>query len=162
MTRRAGVALVALMLAAFAARPQAQQACDGRTELRVDQENYVALTDRVYVYAPDIASLGASGGWQPFTLRVLSSSYRKPLLLSRGFMKEKDLLALLATRRDVRQSAVAVPGFDPKKSSKAPVLTATATVPNGEKGGTITVRVSRVAPVSRGTDQVFVVCTLGR
>ena len=40
--------------------------CDGRTEQRLDQESYVAMTDRVYVYAPDIEILGAAEGWRPF------------------------------------------------------------------------------------------------
>ncbi len=158
MIRCARSALIAtLLLGAPVARADAQApSCDGRTEVRVDQETYFALTDRVYMYVPDIDS--SAGGWQAFTVRVLSTRYRKPMLLTKGFMKEKDVVRLLSTRSDMRTTPLAVPAHDPRRSSKAPALTASASVPNGEKTGTVTVRVSRVVPVSVGTDHIFIVC----
>jgi len=152
------IAIAVFFVVVSAMRADAQT-CDGRTELRIDQENYLALTDRVYVYVPDIASLGSSGGWQAFNVRLLSSRYRKPLLLSRAFLKEKDLQSVLSSRRDIRQATIAVPGFDPRKS-RTPDLGVPAALPNGEKPGSITVRVSRIVPVSRGTDHLFVVCSV--
>ena len=138
------------------------QLCDGRTEHRLDQEHYLGLTDRVYVYAPDINSLGGSGGWQPFSLRILISEYRAPLLVAKGFLKEGDVTALLAGRRDIRQTLLAIPGFDPKSSSKATPQPVQITVKNGERPATVTIRVARVVPVSGGTDHVILVCTPGR
>jgi hypothetical protein len=82
---RPRIALVTgILVVAFGARAYGQ-ACDGRTEQRLDQENYLALTDRVYVYAPDISSAG--GGWQSFNLRILSGMYRKPMLLAKAYMR---------------------------------------------------------------------------
>ena len=81
--------------------------CDGRTEHRVDQETYVGLTDRVFVYVPDIKSAGAKG-WQPFTLYVLMSDYRRPLLLDRAMLNERDFKQILASRNDIRTTAMAV------------------------------------------------------
>jgi hypothetical protein len=154
------VAIACLLTVSIAARVQAQS-CDGRTEQRVDQENYLALNDRVYVYVPDINSLGSSGGWQSFTVRVLSGIYRKPLLLARAYMKENDLQSLLSTRRDIRQTPITVLGFDPRKGGR-PAINASATVKDGERAGTITVRVTRVVPVSKGVDHLFVVCSTGK
>ena len=137
------------------------QLCDGRTEHRVDQEQYLGVTDRVYVYAPDINSLGKSGGWDSFSVRILIGEYRTPLLIPKGFLKERDLQVLLASRRDIKQTVLQVPGFDPRRSKATPPPVQ-ATVKNGEKPGTITIRIARVVPVSGGTDHVFLVCTGGR
>jgi hypothetical protein len=154
------VLAASLVVGAFAAPAGAQTQCDGRSEQRVDQENYLALSDRVYIYVPDISSTGSSGGWQSFNVRVLSGTYRKPLLLTKAFMKENDLQSLLSTRRDIRQSILSVPAYDPRRGAK-PALTASAAVRNGERPGTITVRVTRVVPVSGGVDHLFIVCSTG-
>ena len=144
---------------AMQAEAQAQaQTCDGRTEQRLDQESYVAMTDRVYVYAPDIEALGAAGGWRPFQLRVLVSAYRAPLLLPKGFLKQSDLQTLLATRPDIKVSTLSVAGYDPK-AGKGPSINAVLTANDGERPRTLTIRVSRVVPGSNGTDHLFLVCT---
>ncbi len=144
---------------AMQAEAQAQaQTCDGRTDQRLDQESYVALTDRVYVYAPDIQSLGTSGGWRPFELRVLVSAYRPPLLLPKGFLKQTDLQTLLATRPDIKVSVLSVAGYDPK-AGKGPSVNAVLTANDGERPRTVTIRIARVVPVSNGTDHLFLVCT---
>lgn len=136
------------------------QTCDGRSEQRLDQESYISLTDRVYVYAPDVQSLGASGGWQPFDLRVLVGSYRAPLLLPRGLLKGADLQTLLGSRPDIKVSTLSVAGYDPR-AGKGPSFDAVVTVPDGERPRRITIKASRVVPSSNGTDHLFLVCTAG-
>ena len=146
-------------LAGLSAVAQAQT-CDGRTEQRLEGESYIALTDRVYVYAPDVQSRGTSGGWQPFVLRVLVSPYRAPLLLPRGLLKAADLQTLLSSRPDIKVSTLSVPGHDPA-AGKGPSLEATVSVSDGERPGRITIRAARVVPSSSGADHLFVVCTAG-
>jgi hypothetical protein len=153
-------ASIALLLVATTGAPLQAQTCDGRREQRVDQETYLALTDRVYVYAPDISS-SSNGGWAAVRLRVLAATYRKPMLLARAFMKEKDLQSLVKGRRDIRVVDLPVPAFDPR-GARTPGLGSPVTIKDGERAGNITVRVTRVVPVSKGTDHLFVVCTPGR
>jgi hypothetical protein len=147
-----------LLLAISAEQVQAQ-VCDGRTEQRLDQESYLSLTDRVYVHAPAIESLGASGGWRPFELRILVGTYRPPLLLPRGVFKPSDLQKLLTTRPDIKVSGLAIAGHDPGAGS--PSVNAMLTVGDGERPRKITVRATRVVPVSSGTNHMFLVCTPG-
>ena len=154
-------ALAAAVILALSPPPFQTQLCDGKTEHRVDQEQYLGVTDRVYVYTPDINSLGKSGGWDPFSVRILVGEYRTPLLIPKGFLKERDLQALLASRRDIKQAVLAVPGFDPRRSKATPQPVQT-TVKNGERPATITIRIARVVPISGGTDHLFLVCTAGR
>src|SRR5215207_4138045 len=143
-----------------AVRPQGvhAQTCDGRTEFRLDQENYLAVTDRVYVYAPDINSLGKTGGWQPFNVNVLVGTYRKPFLLPKALLKENDLKGLLARRQDITASVLTVAGSGQASSGKAPQASPVS-VKDGERPVTITIRVTRVVPVSGGTDHLFLTCT---
>jgi hypothetical protein len=42
------------------------------------------------------------------TLRVLVGEYRRPFLLRRAFLKESDLKALLAGRRDIKETVLSV------------------------------------------------------
>ncbi len=135
------------------------QTCDGKTERRLDQEHYLALTDRVYAHAPDINSFGQSGGWQAFNLNVLVGTYRKPFLLPSALLKESDLKALLARRPDITTSVLKVSGADRNAAAKAGPQAAAITVKDGEKPVSITVRVTRVVPVSGGTDHLFLTCT---
>jgi hypothetical protein len=159
--KRLGVVLAAaIAFAAISVRAQTSS-CDGRTDQRVAQETYLALTDRVYVYVPDIRSRGATGGWEAFTVRLFSGMYRKPLLLSKAYLKERDLDSLLSTRRDIKTVPLGVPAFD-AKSGKAPALTNSASIANGERGGAITVRVTRVFPASGGTDSLTIVCSTAK
>jgi hypothetical protein len=158
MTFRAVCRTVLTFVVAVHAVQAQAQSCDGRAEQRLDQESYVALTDRVYVYAPDIESLGTSGGWRRFELRVLVGTYRAPLLLPKGFLKQNDLQTLLTTRPDIKVSMLSVAGHDPK-AGKGPSVNAVLTVNDGERQRTITIRATRVVPVSNGTDHIFLVCT---
>lgn len=150
-------AVLTFVVAVLAVQAEAQT-CDGRTEQRLDQESYVALTDRVYVYAPDIDSLSISGGWRQFDLHVLVGTFRTPFLLPKGFLKQGDLQTLLASRRDIKVSTLSVAAYDPK-AGKGPSVNAVLPVNDGERQRTISIRVTRVVPVSKGTDHIFLVCT---
>lgn len=156
MTARTfGTLALALALAGPPAAIQGQT-CDGRTEQRLEQESYIALTDRVYVHAPDVPAT-SSGGWQPFDLRVLVGSYRAPLLLPRGLLKPADLATLLSSRPDIKVMSLSIPGHD--GAGRGPSLQAAVTVPDGERPRKITIRATRVVAVSGGTDHLFLVCT---
>jgi hypothetical protein len=159
MTRSSVVTRVVftLILAVSAERVQAQ-ACDGRTEQRLDQESYLSLTDRVYVHAPVIENSGTANGWRPFELRILVGTYRPPLLLPRGVLKPGDLQKLLTTRPDIKVSGLPIPGYDPRGGG-SPAVNAALTVGDGERPRKITVRAARVVPVSGGTSHMFLVCT---
>lgn len=144
---RVGWATLALLGALNA--PVLAQKC---SQSRIDQESYVALSDLVYGYVPKIDK--SSGGWKSFTVRVLAGQYRRPLLLSRGLMKESDLNKLLSSRRDISQVALPVPAHNPKSGTKpaslAPVSfktgrsTATARVVNVELASGTSIRSDRI------------------
>lgn len=114
------------------------------SQRRVDQETYTALTDQVYLYAPNIDK--SDGGWKPFTVRALVGQYRPPLLLAKGFMKEADLIKLLSGRRDVAQYAMAVSPYNPKASTQPPTQSPPVSFKVGS--ATITARVVSVNPAA--------------
>jgi hypothetical protein len=148
-------AIVVLLLAGDAL-PQGQK-CQPGPPQTVDQENYQGLTDRTYVYVPRIESAGAAGTWKPFTIRVLVGSFRRPFLLPKAFMTEADLQRLLASRADIKQTPVNVPGSNPNRAGPSP-LNASVTVDDGNTPAKLTIRVSRVNASAYSSSVVFDVC----
>jgi hypothetical protein len=157
MTARTSATLGLVMALAVQVAATPPQTCDGRTEQRLDQESYISLTDRVYVYAPDVQSTGGGRGWQRFDLRVLVATYRAPLLLPRGLLKPGDLQKLLSTRPDIKVTTLAVPGHD-TGAGKNPSFDSVA-VADGERPRRITIRPTRVVPASSGPTHLFLVCS---
>ncbi len=131
------VGVVCLAQAATAAA----QRCPSGKEVRLGQETYAALNTRVFVYADRIEPSGSSG-WKPFSVRVLTGEYRRPFLLSKGFMREADLRKLLGGRSDITQTVLVVEGAGPRWRPGA------ATV--SDRGQPITIQVARVEPPGRG------------
>jgi len=139
-TLHTAVVAVILLLSATAADAQG---CQGRKELWIPQESYLALTDRVYAYAGPIQRQGQSG-WRPFTVQVLVGQYRRPFLLPKGLLREADVNKLLAQRSDVTRIPLRVAGHDPAGGKKPsfPAVDVTGA------GRPLTVRVFRVQPSS--------------
>jgi hypothetical protein len=156
MIRRNLMGCVALLAASALPGHGQTSVCDGKTERRLNQEYYLGLTDRVYVHAPDISSTG-SGGWQAFSLRVLTGTYRKPFLVASALLKEKDLETFLRSRRDLSQTFIAVPASNALKGA---ANLGFATVRDGERTALVTIRVTQVVPVNGGVDHAYLICSV--
>jgi hypothetical protein len=159
MMRWIPLSCVWLVTGALFASAQSQT-CDGRTERRLDQEYYLALTDRVYVYVPDIPSTGSSG-WQAFRLLILTGNYRKPFLLQSAPLKERDFATFLRSRSDLRQAFISIPAGTVRLATGTATL-GSARVQDGERTGNVTIRVTRVVPMRGGTDNLFLICSVSR
>jgi hypothetical protein len=110
--------------------------------LRVDQETYVSVSERVYVYVPMID--GTSRTSNSFTMRVLIGHYGRPFLLRQGFMRESDVDKLLAEHRDIRQYTLRVSGY-----SRQPAGSASSVPKSYDVDGTLTIRVLAVSDSDR-------------
>ena len=144
-----GIVLSVVLVAIVSGQPQK---CQPLPQQVVDQETYLGLSDRTYVYVPRIESAGTTG-WKPFTIRVLVGSFRRPFLLPKAFMKEADLLKLMSSRSDIRQSSLNVPGSDPKKAATSSP-NVSVTVPDGNTPSRLTIRVARVVSGGYGARSV--------
>lgn len=127
--------------------------CPPSAPTRVDQETYQRIGDKTFVYVDDINSNGADG-WSAFRVLVVTGLYREPFVLSKGFMRGKDVDTLLKGRTDLVQQTIAVPAYDAKKSKTktfGPPVDAKTTK------GMLRVRVTDVKPVRgfRSIDYLF-------
>jgi hypothetical protein len=119
--------------------------------VRIEQRTYREFDEKLFVYVGDIRS--SSGGWAPFTVRVLVGSYRRPFLASSGVLMEAGLDQLLSQRRDIKQERLVVPAFDPGRS-RTKDFGKPLVVRVDDRS--VTIRVANVVPVSGGSDHVFI------
>lgn len=117
------------------------------------------LTDRVYVWAPDVNSTGSTG-WEPFEVRVIIGRYRKPLLLRSSLLRESDLVKALSGQRDVETVKFKVQG---SRTGRGGSSLGELTVRNGERSDSITIRITKVVPVrGRSGDHLYLSCSMAR
>lgn len=133
--------------------PEALAQCPPNAPIRVDQETYQRIGDKTFVYVEDINSNGVDG-WSPFRVLVVTGLYREPFVLTKGFMRGKDVETLLKGRTDLVQQTIAVPGYDVKKSNAKSLGPA---VEAKTAKGRLKVRVTDVKPVRgfRSIDYLF-------
>ena len=132
------------------------EAQDGRNcrELTVAEENYVAVTERVYLYVGNIDLTGPSGGWWPFSIWALAGQYRSPFLLAKGSLKQGDVQRLLAGRPDITQTILNVGGFTRGRGRSAASVFGQAKEIAGASPR-MTFRMARIHPIFGGKNSVF-------
>lgn len=141
LTRRS----LLILPAGLAAQPQ-QPLCQS---LVLDQRTYrvsglPALQGRVYLHTGDIDSIRSSPGFKPFEVHVIVGLYRAPFLGSTGILSETDREKLLKTRPGIWRDKLLVTRLSGEsKQFTPPGLPA------------FTLRIAKVIPVDRGTDQVM-------
>lgn len=153
MARLLRLAAAAVLVLAVGPPPAAAQ-CPPNPPTRVDQETYLRIADKTFVYVDDINSNGTDG-WSPFRVLVVTGLYRDPFVLAKGFMRRGDVEALFKGRSDVVQQTIAVPGHDAKKTKAKPTFGPTLDVKTSK--GVLKVRVTDVRPVRgfRSIDYLF-------
>jgi hypothetical protein len=120
----------------------------------VPQETYALLRPLVFAYVPNIDK--AAGGWKAFAVRILQGQYRNPFLLDKGFMRERDVVSLLAQRRDVKEFKLPVAEYRPKQMPP-PRFEGLVTIESTDGTSNVAVSIQNVVlaqSVSFGSDQV--------